>query len=112
MAIFLWGLVCINESCVRRNKAARHLEARLLTDEERASLGKVASIPHEEDVLLRFSFKEAAYKAIHPYLKRFVAFTEVEAFPNDDGTATINFLLLNGEAPFTYQASWRKFEDK
>jgi len=65
----------------------------------------------EEEVLLRFSFKESIYKAIHPFLARSVDFAEVEVQPQQDGTAELSFLLKSGEV-FGYEASWRRYERK
>ena len=61
----------------------------------------------EEEVLLRFSFKEAVYKAIHPFLERSVDFSEVEIEPLQDGSAKINFLLKTGRQTIyqTHQAT-------
>ena len=56
----------------------------------------LSGISVEEEVLLRFSFKEAVYKAIHPFLERSVDFSEVEIEPLQDGSAKINFLLKTG----------------
>mmetsp|Transcript_9811 Transcript_9811/g.14640 ORF Transcript_9811/g.14640 Transcript_9811/m.14640 type:complete len:168 (-) Transcript_9811:41-544(-) len=46
-------------------------------DEEEESL----TIDMEEDVMLRFSFKEAVFKALHPTLQRPISFQEVEIYP-------------------------------
>jgi 4'-phosphopantetheinyl transferase EntD len=69
------------------------------------STARVVSI--EEEVLLRFSFKEAVFKAVNPYVRRFVDFSEAEIFPSSDGTAMIYFRLKTGEL-FEYTAEWRK----
>ena len=44
-----------------------------------------------EEVLLRFSLKEALFKAIHPVVERFIGLRDVEIHPCDDGTAEICF---------------------
>jgi 4'-phosphopantetheinyl transferase EntD len=46
----------------------------------------------EEEVLLRFSLKESLYKAIHPYVQRFIGLRSVEIDPTDFGTASIQFV--------------------
>lgn len=45
----------------------------------RASLGSLSGlgVSAESEVLLRFSLKEGLYKAIHPFVRRYVAFKEV-----------------------------------
>ena len=92
------------------NKAATTLQRRIITDNERATLGKLPNMPIEEDILLRFSFKESVYKAIHPFLPRSIDFAEVEVYPSADGTADLNFLLKTKEI-FNYKASWFRFRD-
>ena len=92
------------------NKAATTLQRRILTDNERATLGKLPNIPIEEDILLRFSFKESVYKAIHPFLPRSIDFAEVEVYPNEDGTADLKFFLKTKET-FSFKASWSRFRD-
>lgn len=92
------------------NKAALTLLRRILTKNEQKTLGDLDGISVEENVLLRFSFKEAVYKAIHPFLQRPVDFNEVEIEPSADGTAQITFLLKTGEH-FSYVASWQRYND-
>ena len=74
-------------------------------------MGALAGVTPEEEVLLRFSFKEAVYKAIHPFLSRSVEFTEVEVDPNSDGSAKLTF-ILKGSEEFDYKASWQRYMDK
>ena len=45
--------------------------------------------------MLRFSIKEAVYKALNPVLQRYISFLEVEVEPNLDGSADIKFLSSN-----------------
>ena len=92
------------------NKAAPALSRRLLTAKEQSNLGNIPGISAEEEVLLRFSFKESVFKAIHPFLLRPVGFTEVEVEPSADGSASITFLLKTGET-FRYEAVWLRFND-
>lgn len=42
--------------------------------------------------MLRFSMKEAVYKALNPILERYISFLEVEVQPNIDGSADIRVL--------------------
>jgi 4'-phosphopantetheinyl transferase EntD len=92
------------------NKSAFQLQRRILTEGEKQRLGQLPTVSEEEEVLLRFSFKEAVYKAIHPVLQRSVEFTEVETDPLADGTAKLTFLLKTGEV-FRYHASWQRYHD-
>ena len=89
------------------NKSSLLLSRRLLTQREQDNLGNLPGISPEEEVLLRFSFKESIFKAIHPFLRRPVSFTEVEVDPRSDGTASINFILASGET-FKYETAWRR----
>ena len=102
------GLGVDIERC--HNKAAFTLLRRIITPREQANLGALPGISVEEEVLLRFSFKEAVYKAMHPFLERSVDFGEVEIEPLTDGSAKINFLLKTGEQ-FRYRASWQRYNE-
>lgn len=93
------------------NKAASTLWRRILTAGEQERVGRLPDTSMEEETLLRFSFKEAVYKAIHPFLRRSVDFTEVEVDPQPDGSARITFLLKTGQQ-FEYKASWQRFRLK
>jgi enterobactin synthetase component D len=100
----------------RTNAAHEKLLKRLFTATEQADITVASSSGAltntvEEDVMLRFSFKEAVYKAVHPYVQRYVEFKEVEVFPRSDGTAKVNFLLSTGEQ-FDYRAEWRRFGER
>jgi len=50
-----------------------------------------------DQVLLRFSFKESLYKAIHPFVKRYVGFREAEITPYSNGTAVVKYFLKDDE---------------
>ena len=61
--------------------------------------------------MLRFSFKEAIFKAIHPYLARSVDFNEVEVFPKENGEAEIRFRLnTNENSVFMCRAAWYRYQ--
>lgn len=76
---------------------------RVLTPRE---LGELAGdeLARGRAVTLRFAIKEAIYKAIDPYLRRYVGFTEVEL--DLDGDAC----LVRTELPFAIEATWREHE--
>lgn len=77
--------------------------ARVLTPREvEANL----ALPAERrwvDAVLRFSVKEAVYKAIHPALRRYIGFGEVEVWPGNDGTDRVAPLSPD-VAAFTFEA--------
>lgn len=52
---------------------------------------------------LRFSIKEAIYKAVDPFVRRYVAFTEVELDVDDDGIAHVT-----SELPLAIETTWRE----
>jgi phosphopantetheine--protein transferase-like protein len=97
------------ESCT--NKASKSLAKRLFSKDELASLdGLGGLVPIEEEILLRFSFKESIFKALHPILKRHIEFLEAEVYPKPGGKVKIIFKLRSGEQ-FSYRAEWRRVED-
>jgi 4'-phosphopantetheinyl transferase EntD len=118
---------CDIERCT--NPAADMLGNRVLTSNERATLGSIGTrmdkttkgtgglclsawtACSDEDTMLRFSFKEAIFKAIHPYLARSVDFDEVEVYPRSDGDAEVVFRLkTNAESTFTCTAKWYRYQ--
>jgi 4'-phosphopantetheinyl transferase EntD len=66
---------------------------KVLTEREQQSLGNLPGVIVDEEVLLRFSLKEAIYKAAHPLICQYVGFQEAEVTPFADGTATCNWYL-------------------
>jgi enterobactin synthetase component D len=73
---------------------------RILTPREQAALPD-----RGRAVTLRFAIKEAIYKALDPYVRRYVGFTEVELDITGD-TVTVTTQL-----PFTIEATWREHAD-
>ena len=97
------------EKCT--SKAYQSLRERLLTENEqyRMEVDKHSNpLSEEEDVMLRFSFKEAIFKALNPTLKRYVEFGEMEVYPQPNGQALLNFCLKSGEL-FEYEACYKKW---
>lgn len=74
-----------------------NLAPRLLTAAELASVQELP--PHRQwtAVLLRFSLKEALYKAVAPRLMRFIDFDEAEVDLQPDGTANLRLQTAAGE---------------
>lgn len=75
---------------------------RVLTPDE---LGGIPAGGPERDaaVLLRFSAKEAIYKALNPWVQRFVAFHEATVARAADGALTGRLALAGGEGPFAVE---------
>lgn len=57
-------------------------------------------------ILLRFSMKEAIYKALDPYVRRYVGFKEAEVTPDLSGRASVRLDLEGGEGPFAVDARY------
>ena len=82
-----------------QQKPRPNLSRKVLTAAERDTLGQrdcLHGVSIDEEVLLRFSLKESAYKALHKYVNRYVQFAEAEVYPcgnRDGGTAEIKLLL-------------------
>jgi len=82
------------------------IAARVLTPDEREA---VDALPPERQwiaVLLRFSIKEAIYKALNPYLRRYVGFHEAAVKPDVRGHADVTLRLAEGEGPFRVSARY------
>lgn len=85
-----------------RDDISRHV----LTAAEREELAVLDDTARRRALLLRFSLKEALYKALDPWVERYVGFLEVEARPIDDGTASFTLGLKHGEGPFEAEGRW------
>ncbi len=62
--------------------------------------------------LVRFSVKEALYKAIHPLVERFVGFQEASVSLLPSGTARVTLHLSEGEGPFRVDARYHWLPDR
>ncbi|MCZ8204820.1 4'-phosphopantetheinyl transferase superfamily protein [Gemmatimonas sp.] len=61
-----------------------------------------------EHVLVHFALKEAVYKAIDPFVERYVRFTEVELEMAGDGRPEVTLLLPEGSvADVRVEAGWQ-----
>ena len=89
-------------SGAKRMDLSRHV----LTEHERAELAQLDDEARHRGLLLRFSLKESLYKALDPFVQRYVGFLEVQARPNDDGTASFLLALTHGEGPFVIDGAW------
>lgn len=76
----------------------RDIAARILTPRELAAL-----TDRGRGATLRFSIKEAIYKAVDPFVRRYVAFTEVELDVTDEGVAHVVSAL-----PLHIETTWRE----
>jgi 4'-phosphopantetheinyl transferase EntD len=76
---------------------------RILTDREQALLPALAA-DRGRAVTLRFAIKEAIYKAIDPYLRRYVGFLEVEVEVELEEHAC----RVTSPFPLAIEATWRE----
>ncbi len=58
-------------------------------------------------LLTRFSIKESIYKAIDPYVQRYVGFHEAIVTPDLEGGAQVTLQLKGGEGPFHVDARYQ-----
>ncbi len=86
------------------------ISARILTEDEIAELDGLDAAARGREVLLRFSAKEAVYKALDPFVRRYVGFQEVSVSPRGDGSASVSWRLRPGEGPFAIDVRWRRFD--
>jgi 4'-phosphopantetheinyl transferase EntD len=74
-----------------------------------AELAAVEALPEDRRwtaILQRFSIKEAIYKAVDPYVRRYVGFHEAMVWPDLQKTARVELCLANGEGPFAVDARY------
>lgn len=86
---------------------------RVLTPAELEEIAPMDAGARAREVLLRFSAKEAIYKALDPFVRRYVGFLEVEVTPRPDGTADVRALLreaTDGSRAFAMAVRWQRFE--
>jgi len=79
---------------------------RVLVAEEIEALQRLAEERRWIALLLRFSIKEAVYKALDPYVHRYVGFHEVMVRPDLHGWAEVTLRLEKGEGPFEAEARY------
>ncbi len=86
--------------------ARPRIAERVLLPEE---IEQLEGLPEDRlwtSIALRFSFKEAIYKALHPFVHRYVDFQEALVVPDLDLTARVELRLRNNEGPFDIEARY------
>jgi enterobactin synthetase component D len=86
----------------------RDIASRILRPEELAAIEGLPAAARATAVLLRFSAKEAVYKALDPYVRRYVGFLEVAVLLGEDGGGEVRPYLRAGEGPFVFSVRWRR----
>lgn len=89
-----------------RKERATDIASHVLREEELPRVGQVRGLNHREEVLLRFSAKEALYKVLDPTMRRFIGFHEVSVDPSSDGTTEVGLFLKEGEPPSSIDVRW------
>ena len=79
---------------------------RILLPEELDAIEGLDSERRWFAVLLRFSIKESIYKALDPYVRRYVGFHEALVTPDLQGAARVELRLEQGEGPFEVDARY------
>jgi enterobactin synthetase component D len=81
---------------------------RVLTGAESARLAALPPEGRARALLLHLSAKEALYKALDPFVRRYVSFQEAALTLRDDGTALVTLALSGGEGPFLAEVCHRE----
>jgi 4'-phosphopantetheinyl transferase EntD len=96
---------------VEHDRDRKHdIAPRVLTEAEQAEIAGLSGRDRAREVTVRFSAKEAIYKAIDPFVRRYVGFQEVAVTPLPGGDASVIPMLRPDEGPFDVAATWRVFE--
>jgi 4'-phosphopantetheinyl transferase EntD len=86
------------------------IASHVLTSDEDAALADLDPATRPREVVLRFSAKEALYKAVDPFVRRHIGFKEVKVTPHPDGSGDVEWRLAGkaGEPPFESRVLWRR----
>jgi len=79
---------------------------KVLTEDEQREIAALPDAERLAEVRLRFSAKEAIYKALDPFVRRYVGFQEVSVTPQPDGLARVQLQLPPAEGPFDVEVRW------
>ena len=91
------GLVGIDFEVIGRDRS--DIAAKVLNPFEMAEVNGLTAERRWTAVLLRFSIKEALYKALAPRLKRYIGFEEAQVSKLANGSAQVDLNLKEGEPP-------------
>ncbi|MBI5525598.1 MAG: 4'-phosphopantetheinyl transferase superfamily protein [Deltaproteobacteria bacterium] len=80
---------------------------KVLTAAESAEIERVAPDRRRFETLLRFSIKEAVFKAVDPILRAKISFQVATVLPSNDGTVDIEWRLPPGVTRPETEAMWK-----
>jgi enterobactin synthetase component D len=83
---------------------------RVLTEQEMKELEQLSPERRHSEVLLRLSCKESIYKAVDPFVRRYVGFQEATTGPLPDGRVAVALDLIQGEGPFNAEVHWQRLK--
>jgi len=86
----------------------RDIASIVLAEDEQTELASLTSSERAGEVLLRFSAKEAIYKALDPFVRRYVAFREVSVSPRPDGSAEVRARLGPHAPALSIESRWTR----
>jgi enterobactin synthetase component D len=105
--------VDLEERPLEKDLTRRSIAERILTGRELERLEGLDALAHREATLVHFALKEAVYKAIDPYVERYVRFTEVELDVHPSGRAVVRLSLpessvqhVNVDAIWRFDGRW------
>ena len=81
--------------------------SKVLTPDEMSDVLTLPEVNQWNSVLIRFSVKEAIYKALAPRLQRYIAFEEADVWPDTDGQCQVNLNLTGELTPAHLEAQYR-----
>ncbi len=87
------------------------IASRVLRPEEIEDVEALPESRRWTAILLRFSLKEALYKALFPRVGRYVGFDEARVRPGLDGLAQVDLFLKDLEGPFQVEARYHWIEN-
>jgi len=83
----------------------------VLVEQELAAIAHLAPAERWRAMLLRFSIKESVYKAIDPFLQRYVGFSEASVELGASGSASVRLALKDRAGPCDVEAWWTEVDD-
>jgi enterobactin synthetase component D len=89
---------------------AHDIASKVLTDDEMADLAALDKEARGREVVLRFSAKESIYKALDPFVHRYVDFKEVVVTPLPGGGADVQPRLKDPRGAFSIEVRWLRWE--